>query len=472
MNTNTAVAYPAGPAPFTTPLTQLRFGIALRRDPLGKFTELFQAYGDTFHLQFGETHVFTLSHPDHFHEVLVEKAASFYKAADYKDEKRGLARFLGSGLVTSDGDYWKRQRRLAQPAFHARRIEAYAQTMVDFTQDMLNTWQYNHTVDVAEEMTALTLRIIAKTQFNTAMTADIRQIAEAVTTFQQFVTGIDIFPLWVPTPAHLKQKQHKQRMDEIIYRLIRERRAPGNDEGDLLSMFLETFDDDGGGMTDRQIRDEMATVFLAGHETTANALNWIWYLLSQHPQVQARLHNEIDSVLQGKPPTMADLKRLPYVEMVIKEAMRLYPPVWQMSRQAIADVEIGGFRVPRGSHVTLVQYFTHRDPRWWDYPEQFIPERFTPEQEKQRYRYAYLPFSNGPRVCIGNHFAMLEASLIVASIAQHFELALQPEHQVMPEALIALRPKGGLPMILQHRQPGERRSGISLEAPESMTLPA
>ncbi len=441
--------YPPGPPRVgTNPLTQLRFGLHVTKDPLGVMLGWFQTYGDMVHLQFGDAnHVYLLTNPDHIHEVLVEKADQFHKAAKYKDEQRGLARLLGNGLITSDGDYWRQQRKLMQPAFHARRIEGYGVVMVNYTLQMLDSWRDGSILDVADEMMHLTLAIVARTILDTELAGDAEQIAEAVSVFQNLAFGVDIFPLWLPTPAHIRQSSVEKTMNHIISRLITERRASAGDRGDLLSMMLLTIDEEGNGMTDRQIKDEMVTLFLAGHETTANALNWTWYLLAQHPDIEAKLHSELDAVLRGNLPTFADLKRLPYTEMVIKEAMRLYPPVWSMSRQAIADVEIGGYLIAKGSEVNIITYATHHDAKWWDEPERFLPERFSPEREKQFPKLAYLPFSSGPRVCIGNNFAMVEAQLILATIAQRYRLALAEGYNMQPEALITLRPRHGLPMV-------------------------
>ena len=445
---------PPGPPPVgTNPLAQLRFGLRVTGDPLNVMLGWFKDYGDMVHLQFGETaHVYFLAHPDHFHTVLVEKADQFHKAGSYKDEKRGLARILGNGLVTSDGDYWRRQRKLIQPAFHARRIEAYAEEMVNLASLMLQKWQEGQTVEVNEAMMRLTLAIVAKTILDTDINADAEKIAEAVTVFQRLAFGVDIFLLWLPTPSHLKQWRVEKAMNEVIAALIAQRRKVTEDRGDLLSMLLNSLDEAGQGMTDPQIRDEIVTLFLAGHETTANGLSWTWYLLAQHPEVEQKLHEELDRVLQGKAPTLADLKKLPYTEQVLQESMRLYPPVWNMSRQALADVEVGGYTISKGSEVNLNTYAMHHDPRWWEDPERFIPERFSPDHQSKTPRMAYLPFSAGPRVCIGNSFAMMEARLILATVASRYRLRSKAGQQpVQMEPLIALRPKGGLSLEVHPR---------------------
>jgi cytochrome P450 len=355
-------------------------------------------------------------------------------------------------LVTSDGDYWRRQRKLIQPAFHARRIEAYAEEMVNSTLNMLQSWEGGNTVDVNHAMMRLTLAIVAKTILSKDVNADAEKIAEAVTVFQQLAFGVDIFPLWVPTPAHLKQRRVEKAMNDIVAALIAERRNVTEDRGDLLSMLLNSVTEDGQGMTDTQIRDEIVTLFLAGHETTANALSWTWYLMAQHPAVEQKLHKELDRVLNGRSPTLTDLKNLPYTEQVLQESMRLYPPVWNMSRQALTDVKIGEYTIPKGSEVNLNTYAMQHNPNWWEEPEQFIPERFSSEPEKQIPKMAYLPFSTGPRVCVGNNFAMMEAKLILATVAERYRLTIPVGYQLQMEPLIALRPRGGLPMMVQERQ--------------------
>jgi cytochrome P450 len=319
--------------------------------------------------------------------------------------------------------------------------------MVKLTQHLLQSWQDGKTVEVNDAMMRLTLAIVAKTILDTDINADAEKIAEAVTVFQHLAFGVDIFPLWLPTPSHVKQWRVEKVMNEVVAALITQRRKSAEDRGDLLSMLLNSVDESGQGMTDQQIRDEIVTLFLAGHETTANALSWTWYLLAQHPAVEQKLHEELDSVLHGRIPTLADLKNLPYTEQVLQESMRLYPPVWNMSRQALADVEIGGYIIPQGSEVNLNTYAMHHDPRWWE-----EPERFNPDRQASAPKMAYLPFSTGPRVCIGNSFALMEARLILAVVASRYRLRLvagQPSVQMEP--LIALRPKGGLSLKVEAR---------------------
>ncbi|MDX1993154.1 MAG: cytochrome P450 [bacterium] len=423
------------------------------RNPIAVFENL-QKHGDMVLLELFGSRQYVMFHPDMYHDVLVNEAEKFHKDAQYTSEEIGLAFFLGQGLLTSNGDFWKRQRKLAQPAFHTRRINAYAETMVEYTTKMLDGWQNGEIRDIDEEMMRVTLNIVAKTLFNAEIAEDAERIGRALTTLQHMFTEMDLFPAWWPKPKRRLYQQALDDLNDVVYRMMNERRKNGTieDEGDLLSMLMLAEDENGERMSDRQVRDEAVTIILAGHETTANALNWTWYLLSQHPQIEAKLHDEIDSVLQGRVPTLADLRQLPYTEVVIKEAMRLYPPAYGISRWAIAEAEVGGYTIPAKSVANVLAYNVHRDSRWWDEPLAFRPERWE-SGEEPRHRYAYIPFGGGPRVCIGQSFAMMEACLLLATIAQRYRLSLAPGKRVIPEPLITLRPKNGLQMRLTERQP-------------------
>lgn len=421
-------------------------------DTFGWAGRAFQQYGDLHMWQMGDVKQYMVIHPDHLYQVLVAQAHKFHKNDDYTDPQRGLARFLGSSLLTSDGEFWKRQRKLMQPAFHHKRIEGYAQHMVEATAEMLNRWQDGAWLDVDHEMMALTLKVVVRSLFETEAGEDTQKISEAMDTIQAFTGTPRLLPTWIPTPLEMRTRRAVKLLDEVIYGLIEKRRADSQKHSDLLSMLIETQDENGEQMTSKQIRDELVTLYLAGHETTANTLNWTFYLLSQNPHIEARLHEELDRVLGGRAPTLADLKSLPYTEQVIKESMRLFPPAFVVSREAIEDVTIGSTILPKGAVVVLWTYFTHRDPRWWgEDAMDFKPERFTPESEKAQIRYSYLPFGAGPRICIGNMFALTEAQLMLASIAQQYRLRLKPGHEVKPDPKLTLRPKGGLPMILEKR---------------------
>jgi cytochrome P450 len=302
------------------------------------------------------------------------------------------------------------------------------------------------------------MSIIAKTLFDADVATEAREIGDVITVLLQLLNErfnkLIAIPDWIPTSSNRRLAQASRRLDQLIQRFIDDRRASGEDKGDLLSMLLLARDEDGTGqMTDKQVRDEAMTLFGAGHETTAVALTWTWYLLSQHPEVEAKLHDELDAVLGGRKPTLEDLPHLPYTEKVIKEAMRLYPPAWGTSREPITDVEIGGYPIKKGQTIFINIYGVHRDARFFSDPGRFDPERFSPENEKQIPHYAYLPFGGGPRVCIGNAFAMMEARLILATVAQQYRLKLAPGHQVAPQRVFTLRPKHGMKMIAVRREP-------------------
>jgi cytochrome P450 len=398
--------------------------------------------------------MYQFADPETLHEILVEKADKFKKGAVLK---RGLVPFLGNGLVTSDGDFWRRQRKLAQPAFHARRIENYASTMVDHTLKMLDTWRDGAAIHIDREMMKLTLGIACKTLFDTDVSGDAERVGVLLAqvldiTNERFSSVVDL-PKWMPTPQRARNARLIGELDAIIQRFIDQRRKSGEDHGDLLSMLMLAEDENGEHMSDKQLRDEVMTLFFAGHETTANTLTWAWYLLSQHPEARAKLWQEVDSALGGQVPTLVDLSKMPYTDQIIKESLRLYPPAPAMNREPVEDVTIGGYTVPKGVQLSLSIYAMQRSDRYFDHPDDFDPERFSPEREKQIPRYAYLPFGGGPRVCIGNMFAMMEARLVLAAVAARYDLALLPEPKVVPEQLVTIRPRYGIQMRLQARTP-------------------
>ena len=434
-------------------LSALQLIRGLQRDMLYHLTGMHTTHGDNVMVIIGGSQQLITASPGLIRDVLVTKAHAFCKDNDYKDRKRGLARFLGNGLLTSDGEFWKRQRKLVSPALHAKRIEAYANTMVRYAQERIATWRDGEQRDIAREMNGITMRIVGKTMFNVEVRNDIESVHGAMQAIQNAMISAQLMPVptWIPTPTELRARQASKTLDEFIYRTVQAWRASGEDKGDLLSMLLLARDDDGNPMTDEQARDEIATLFLAGHETTANALNWAWMLLAQHPHVAEKLHAELDSVLAGNAPTLADLKRLPYTEQVVKETLRLYPPAYTISRQATQEVEAGGYPIPEGTVITINIYNLHRNPKYWDAPDDFIPERFAKGEDSLTHRYAYLPFGGGARVCIGNSFAMMEAQLLLATIAQRFSLHLSEGQKVEVYPAITLNPKGGLPMNVKAR---------------------
>lgn len=445
------------PGPKGNPLLGSLFDFA--RNPGNFLLETARQYGDVAYFRILNLHYYLLTNPDDIRELLVNQADKFRKSKlDYDI----LSRFLGNGLVTNEGASHKRQRRLAQPAFHSKRIQAYAETMVEYTEDLLDEWRDREVRDVSAEMMRVTMNIVSKTLFSADPNeASAGSVGEAMHVFQEvsnhaYLRGFTL-PEWLPTQDNRQAKAALTAYNHHLEQIIAQRHAAAingtvTDNGDLLSMLMLARDEDGSAMSDKQLRDEVATLFAAGHETTSNALTWTWYALSQNPDVEARLHEELDEALCGRTPTLADLPNLPYTLMVIKEAMRLYPPAWILSaRTAQEDVTIGRTFIPKGSNVTVAPYVQHRLAKYFPDPERFDPERFTPEQEKQLPKYAYLPFGGGPRVCIGNSFAMMEAQLILATIAQRYRLHLVPNQAVKPAMQITLSPENGLKMRLEAR---------------------
>ena len=436
-------------------------------------------YGDIVRFYFFGRSLYMVNNPDYIREVLVTKADSFPKA---ERDITILSKFLGNGLLTSEGDFHKKQRKLAQPVFHRQRIQSYAETMVAYTNQVVGNWRDGESRQICDEMMSLTMFIVAKTLFDADMddmAGEVETIGQAIEDLQaisnaEYRTFI-ILPEWVPTRNNRLRKKGRAVMYGIIDRLIAERRATAvngriADTGDLLSMLLLAQDEDGRTMTDNQVRDELVTLFAAGHETTSNALAWSWYLLSQHPDVEARLHREVDEVLNGRLPTLQDLPQLPYTEMVLKESMRLYPPAWTLNtRQAVEDTAVGDYLIPKDRLIFVSPYVMHRRPEFFPDPERFDPERFTPGNEKELPRYAYVPFGAGPRVCIGNSFAMMEAHLILATIAQRFRLELDPAQEIELNPLITLSPKYGLKMRVIKR---EKLEPVVEHYPEMMAVPA
>lgn len=421
----------------------------INRDPINFFSECARKYGDVVRWQFGPFPAFLLNHPSLTEEVLVTQYRNFAKSSVYR---RGL-RVVGNGLLTSEGDFWQRQRRLVQPAFHQERIAAYGQIMVAYSNQLLAQWQDDSIRDIHEDMMSLTSQIISKALFDVDIAGEVEGVQaalDAVMDFNAQLSNQYLLPGWVPTPSNLRYQKAIEKLDAIIYGIINQRRTSGKDTGDLLSLLLQVRDeDDGTGMTNQQVRDEAMTLFLAGHETTANTMTWTWFLLSQHPQVEAKLQAELQTVLGGRTPTVADLRQLRYTEQVVLEAMRLYPPVWGMSRVALHDCVLGGYDVKAGTTVFVSQWITHRDPRFFEQPEVFNPDRWADNLIKRLPTFAYFPFGGGQHICIGKSFAMMEAILILATLAQKFRLTLQPNHPVVLQPSLTLRPKHGMKMLLK-----------------------
>lgn len=418
----------------------------MRRDPLAFLTEV-AAYGPVAHFRIGRQDVFLLSDPAGIEDVLVTSAAAFKKGRALERAKHTL----GEGLLTSEGAFHLRQRRLVQPAFHKARVAGYAESMTRAALATRERWQPDVPLDLSGEMNRLTLAIVSDTLFGAQVgnDSDTARVQQAITdVMEMFDLVLVPFADWLvhlPLPRMRRFRAAQQALDEVIYGIIAARRAADEDRGDLLSMLLRAQDTEGasGGMTDQQLRDEVITLFLAGHETTANALTWTWVLLARHPEIEQHLHREIDDVLQGRAPAADDLPQLPYTRAVVSESMRLYPPAWTMGRRAVVDYRWDGHLIPAGSLVLMSQWVVHRDPRFWPEPDRFDPQRWLSES-KAHPRFAYFPFGAGNRVCIGEGFAWTEAMLVLATIAQRWRLILDPAHPIEPLPLITLRTRHGV----------------------------
>jgi len=414
-------------------------------DPLSLFLRWAREYGDIFYYRAAWLPVYFLNHPDLIESVLVRSPQNFQKDRVIRNSRW----FFGQGLLTSEGDFWLRQRRLSQPAFHRERVTSYAKIMTDYTEQMLANWRDGEACDIHQEMMQLTLRIVVRALFNVEPEQTIN-ISSAVNALMRNATGARMLmpPIgrFLPTPTMIEVRRSVRHLDETVYGIIERRRSDGRDSGDLLSMLMHVRDDDGTRMTDRQLRDEVLTFLLAGHETTALALSWTWHLLAQHPEIEEKLRSELDRVLGGRTPEFSDLAALPYIDSVIKESMRLYPPAWSLARTVVSDIEVRGFRIPAGSNIVMSQWIMHHDPRYFPEPEKFVPERWLEERSRKLPRFAYFPFGGGPRQCIGAAFATMEANLLLATIAQRFRLTVVPGHPIVPVPSFTLRPKFGLRM--------------------------
>jgi cytochrome P450 len=420
------------------------------RDTLGFVTRC-RDYGDVVRTRFLWIHAYFLYNPTDIESLLTTNAKSYRKARSLRSPF--FYRLVGNGLVTSEGEFLRRQRRLAQPALHRQRISSYGDVMVQYAQRAIAGWKDGEHRDLARDMNRLTLEIVVKTLFNSDVSNDADHIGETlsrlVKPFASQATLKWILDNRLPTPGHRQYFRDVSEIDRIVFRIIAERRASGYDEGDLLSMLLEAQDDDGSQMTDAQLRDEVMTLFLAGHETTALALAWSWYLLANHPDAEQKFHAELAEVLGGRPPDVSDLPKLKYTEWIAKETMRLYPPAYAVGREAIEETEIGGYRVPKGTQLFAFQWVTQRDPRYFDEPDSFKPERWMNGDPAPKY--AYFPFGGGPRQCIGNYFAMMEIVLLLATIGQRFRFELDPSHKVEVLPVLSLRPKTGIKVAVQPR---------------------
>ena len=440
------------------------------RDPLLFLTRCSREYGDVVRLRFPGPPVYLLNGPDHVEQVLAKNNRNFVKGRYFRQELG----FLGRGLLTSEGEFWRRQRRLSQPAFHRRRIDSYGEVVVSYTQRMLQRWRGGEERDVHEEMMRLLLEVVAKVLFDAEIerAEDVgRALGRVARRFDEQGSAKLLRFLFgpLPTPTDLRFRRAVGQLDEIIYGIIDERRASGRDAGDLLSMLLRTRDEGGERMSDRQLRDEAITILLAGHETNALALSWTWYLLSQNPGAEAKLLEELREVLGERAPTVEDLPRLRYTQMVLKESMRLYPPAWSISREAKGECEIGGYRVPAGTQLFIAQWVLHRDPRHFDDPEAFVSKRWGEGYAEQIPKYAYLPFGAGPRLCIGSSFAVMEATLLLATIAKRFRLELTSGRRVTLPAFGHAAPQWGYRDEARGEKALGRRAPAAAATPKGVT---
>ena len=429
---------------------------AVRRNPTAVFITAARRFGDVVHLKIGPRNGYLITNPADVRRVLQDNARNYHKSPLY-DKLRAV---LGNGLLTSEDAFWLRQRRIAQPSFHHQRIAVLAGVMAKAARETAERWKTvvseKGPVDIDEEMMRLTRTVVLRTLLGGDLGPFAARVDDAWTVVNQHI-GESFWSLGftdrLPTPKYRRFLAARAVLMGAVDHVISQRRSSPSGSADLLSMLLSARDEETGeAMTDNQLRVEVMTFLLAGQETTSLALTWTWYLLSQHPEARHRLEEEIDSVLDGRPPEYTDLVHLPYTRRVIDEAMRLYPPAWGFSRQALSDDQLGGFHLPRGWLVFVLPYVLHRLPAFWENPDAFDPDRFSPERSADRPKFVYLPFGAGPRQCIGNQFALIEAQLTVATLAQVYRLRLVPGHRVEPWPLITLRPRFGMPMLIEPRQ--------------------
>ncbi|MGO0059288.1 cytochrome P450 [Brevibacillus fluminis] len=431
--------------------------LSFRKDPLSFLTRAASEYGDVAHIRMGPSrHAYLISNPEYIKEILVVKQAHFKKAKGLQVAKL----VVGEGILTNEGKEHLRQRRLMQPAFHRDRIAGYGDIMVEEAVNHIDAWKDGETLDIHHEMMRLTLAIITRTMFGANVSSNADEIGRAIEVGLQYIskkaTSVLDIPLEVPTKGNREFQQAAELLDKTIYAIIDARRKepPGTEHTDLLAMLLAARDEeDGTGMSDKQVRDEVMTIFVAGHETTANTLSWTWYLLSQHPEIEARFHQELDEVLEGRVPAVDDIPHLPYVNQIVQESMRLYPAAWMINREVVEEVEIGGYHFKPGEILMMSQFVMHRDPRFYDEPDRFKPERFDGgDLLKRNPQFAYFPFGGGPRICIGNNFALMESALLLATIGQRFRISRgENEPAAIPEPVVTLRPKNGMKMTIHQR---------------------
>jgi cytochrome P450 len=443
--------YPPGP-PNTLNIGAL---LSFRRNRKNFIVNARDAHGDIAYAKLLGRDFYMLFNPEEIHRLLVREADKLQKSPI---QKRNLGSLLGNGLLNNEGEDWRRQRKLAQPAFHMQRISSYADMMVDYTARTVDSWRELDEIEVHEAMMHLTMEIVAKALFDADVTDDADDISHAVTTAisiaeRDIGRPVRARLMSIPFPGNRElasREAARETLDNTIFRFIEDRRALDEDRGDLLSMLMLATYEDGSHMSTQQFRDELITLFIAGHETTAVALTWALYLLAEHPAVYEKAVAVVDAVVGDGRATMDDLKQLAYIKMIVQEAMRLYPPAWIFARQVVETVEVQGYTLAPGSIIAISPYAIQRDPRYWEDPEAFIPERF--ETHDDNVKSGYLPFGGGPRVCIGNSFAMMEMTLVLTTLLQHFRFETAPDQSIEAVPVITLRPKDGVRLRLHQRE--------------------
>lgn len=453
------LALPPGPAPVTlAPWSLLPYLRGMRRDSVGMVGERFARYGRLYYAPFLGRPVYALADHRDAQQVLVTQATRVGKR-EQGFTARQLRMLLGNGLLNANGEQWRRQRRLVQPAFKRTHLEHYARTVVERTTGVAERWSPGQSIDVSAEMMSLTLAIVSEALFDHEVSSDSDRVVDVMRAFRGAFGGLQsLLPPWLPTRAQRRTQRALSDMDELVYGLIDARR--GSEGDDLLSVLVNSTDveGDGAALGRTQLRDELLTLFIAGHETTSHALSWTWYLLSHHRDVEERMHRELDRVLAGRQPTYADLERLVYTGQVLDEAMRLFPPAYALSRTANRPVELRNYTVPAGADMVIWIYHVHRDPSVYPDPGRFDPDRFDPEVVADRPAGAYLPFGAGSRTCVGKHFALMEAKLILALLASRYRVVVDPDYQVRRQLAVTLAPRGPLPARLEVRRVGEART--------------
>ena len=431
--------------------------LEFQNDPLGFLSDAAHDYGDIIEFRFGPYHMYILKHPDYIHEALVKNAKLLEK---WERQVKVFRKSSGNGTFSSSGDFWKRQRRLIMPAFHTQRIKNYISLIIDHTQRMFDRWADGGEFEISEEMHTVTMGIISEILFDVKdIETEAKGLSEAIDIISEMVllesSALMPIPDWVPTKRNRQEDHAMKFLDNFIMNIIKKRRVEGSDHGDVLSALLQAVDEegDGGQMTDQQVRDELLTLFIAGHETTALALTWTLYLLSENLDIQEQLYAEVNELLEGeKLPTLEDLETMTYTDKVLKESMRLYPPAWTLVLRSPTDnLRIAEHTIPKNSVLFISPWVMHRDARYFENPSEFDPERFNDGYRDRIPHYAYFPFGGGPRVCSGQHLAMMEAEVLLASMIERYQFELLPNQEIIPEPFITIRPKNGVRMKVSKR---------------------